>query len=214
MEGKKNTSAGYLLCLALLLFAAFIVIATGTAFGRFRTDVDKDITFEIREPLGIEVVTVTDDGSGNESFDPDGTHEFVVAEDNKTASLEIAVSNGTFSETPGESDYSAYDQKIFIRVIGGNELTVGEKPAELTLFIGDEKFTATAERTAENTLLYYENGSCWIYTFEENGRELFRILEGGKFSRIKLKLVIDLSGTGDEHKAFLIEPQFITEKAD
>lgn len=209
MEGKKNTSAGYLLCLALLLFAAFIVIATGTAFGRFRTDVDKDITFEIREPLGIKVGTVSDDGN----FDPDGTHGFVVAEDN-TASLEIAVSNGIFLETPGESDYSAYDQKIFIRVIGGNELTVGEKPAELTLFIGDEKFTATAERTAENTLLYYENGSCWIYTFEENGRELFRILEGGKFSWIKLELVIDLSGTGEEPEAFLIEPQFITEKAD
>lgn len=210
MNRQKNSSLRHLLCLALLLCMAFAVIATGTAYARYRTDAKAELLFTIRKPAELVIGTVIN-VDGNEEFDPSGIPEEWKTEGN-TATLEIAVSNGS-------SGNGIKDQEIRFRLIGGLGLSVGEGTAEVTLKItedGSEKiFYSEAEKILENTALHFEHGDGWVFTFfDENGKEFSRILEGGKSSYIKMSIIVDTTEIDKENLNLMIEPQFIAETID
>lgn len=208
MDRQKNSLLRHLLCLALLLCMAALVIATGTAYARYRTDAKAELLFEIRKPAELVIGTVIN-VDGNEEFNPEGIQEWKI--EGNTATLEIAVSNGS-------SGNSVKDQEIRFRLIGGLGLSVGEGTAEVTLKItedGSEKiFYAEAEKILENTALHFEHGDGWVFTFfDENGKEFSRILEGGKSSYIKMSIIVDTTEI-DKENPLLIEPQFVAETID
>lgn len=208
MNRQKNSSLRHLLCLALLLCMAALVIATGTAYARYRTDAKAELLFEIRKPAELVIGTVIN-VDGNEEFNPEGIQDWKI--EGNTATLEIAVSNGTDS-------VQAKDQKVRLRLIGGIGLTVGEETAEITLETaenGSEKsFKAKSEKITENSALHFEHGDGWIFTFfEENGEEFCWIFEGGKPSYVKMSIKVDISEI-DLENGLIIEPQFITEIID
>lgn len=209
MDRQKNSLLRHLLCLALLLCMAALVIATGTTYARYRTDAEAEILFEVKTPSQIVIGTVLTDAEGNEEFDPNGILGWKT--EGNTATLEIAVSNGS-------SGNGVKDQEIKLRLIGGLGLSVGEGTAEVTLKItedGSEKiFYAEAEKILENTALHFEHGDGWVFTFfEENGKEFSRILEGGKSSYIKMSIIVDTTEI-DKDLHLMIEPQFIAETID
>ncbi|MBQ8789670.1 MAG: hypothetical protein IJZ58_09225 [Oscillospiraceae bacterium] len=209
MDRQKNSLLRHLLCLALLLCMAALVIATGTTYARYRTDAEAEILFEVKTPSQIVIGTVLTDAEGNEEFDPSGILKWKT--EGNTATLEIAVSNGS-------SGNGVKDQEIKLRLIGGLGLSVGEGTAEVTLKItedGSEKiFYAEAEKILENTALHFEHGDGWVFTFfEENGKEFSRILEGGKSSYIKMSIIVDTTEI-DKDLHLMIEPQFIAETID
>ncbi|MBQ5327636.1 MAG: hypothetical protein J6J15_00445 [Oscillospiraceae bacterium] len=211
MDRQKNSLLRHLLCLALLLCMAALVIATGTTYARYRTDAEAEILFEVKTPSQIIIGTVLTYAEGNEEFDPSGIPEEWKTEGN-TATLEIAVSNGS-------SGNGIKDQEIRFRLIGGLGLSVGEGTAEVTLKItedGSEKiFYAEAEKILENTALHFEHGDGWVFTFfDENGKEFSRILEGGKSSYIKMSIIVDTTEIDKENLNLMIEPQFIAETID
>ncbi len=208
MDRQKNSLLRHLLCLALLLCMAALVIATGTTYARYRTDAEAEILFEVKTPSQIVIGTVLTDAEGNEEFDPNGIPGWKT--EGNTATLEIAVSNGS-------SGNGVKDQEIRFRLIGGLGLSVGEGTAEVTLKItedGSEKiFYAEAEKILENTALHFEHGDGWVFTFfEENGKEFSRILEGGKSSYIKMSIIVDTTEIGQEN--LHLEPQFVAETID
>ena len=209
MDRQKNSLLRHLLCLALLLCMAALVIATGTTYARYRTDAEAEILFEVKTPSQIVIGTVLTDAEGNEEFDPNGIPGWKT--EGNTATFEIAVSNGS-------SGNGVKDQEIRFRLIGGLGLSVGEGTAEVTLKItedGSEKiFYAEAEKILENTALHFEHGDGWVFTFfEENGKEFSRILEGGKSSYIKMSIIVDTTEIGKEIQD-LLEPQFVAETID
>ena len=209
MDRQKNSLLRHLLCLALLLCMAALVIATGTTYARYRTDAEAEILFEVKTPSQIVIGTVLTDAEGNEEFDPSGILKWKT--EGNTATLEIAVSNGS-------SGNSVKDQEIRFRLIGGLGLSVGEGTAEVTLKItedGSEKiFYSEAEKILENTALHFEHGDGWVFTFfDENGKEFSRILEGGKTSYIKMSIIVDTTEIGKEIQD-LLEPQFVAETID
>ena len=209
MDRQKNSLLRHLLCLALLLCMAALVIATGTTYARYRTDAEAEILFEVKTPSQIIIGTVLTNAEGNEEFDPNGILGWKT--EGNTATLEIAVSNGS-------SGNSVKDQEIRFRLIGGLGLSVGEGTAEVTLKItedGSEKiFYAEAEKILENTALHFEHGDGWVFTFfDENGKEFSRILEGGKTSYIKMSIIVDTTEIGKEIQD-LLEPQFVAETID
>lgn len=209
MDRQKNSLLRHLLCLALLLCMAALVIATGTTYARYRTDAEAEILFEVKTPSQIVIGTVLTDAEGNEGFDPNGIPGWKT--EGNTATFEIAVSNGS-------SGNGVKDQEIRFRLIGGLGFSVGEGAAEVTLKItedGSEKiFYAEAEKILENTALHFEHGDGWVFTFfEENGKEFSRILEGGKSSYIKMSIIVDTTEI-DKENPLLIEPQFVAETID
>lgn len=209
MDRQKNSLLRHLLCLALLLCMAALVIATGTTYARYRTDAEAEILFEVKTPSQIVIGTVLTDAEGNEEFYPNGILGWKT--EGNTATLEIAVSNGS-------SGNGVKDQEIKLRLIGGLGLSVGEGTAEVTLKItedGSEKiFYAEAEKILENTALHFEHGDGWVFTFfDENGKEFSRILEGGKSSYIKMSIIVDTTEI-DKDLHLMIEPQFIAETID
>ena len=209
MDRQKNSLLRHLLCLALLLCMAALVIATGTTYARYRTDAEAEILFEVKTPSQIVIGTVLTDAEGNEKFDPNGIPGWKT--EGNTATFEIAVSNGS-------SGNGVKDQEIRFRLIGGLGFSVGEGTAEVTLKItedGSEKiFYAEAEKILENTALHFEHGDGWVFTFfDENGKEFSRILEGGKTSYIKMSIIVDTTEIGKEIQD-LLEPQFVAETID
>ena len=209
MDRQKNSLLRHLLCLALLLCMAALVIATGTTYARYRTDAEAEILFEVKTPSQIVIGTVLTDAEGNEEFDLNGILGWKT--EGNTATFEIAVSNGS-------SGNGVKDQEIRFRLIGGLGFSVGEGTAEVTLKItedGSEKiFYAEAEKILENTALHFEHGDGWVFTFfEENGKEFSRILEGGKSSYIKMSIIVDTTEI-DKENPLLIEPQFVAETID
>lgn len=209
MDRQKNSLLRHLLCLALLLCMAALVIATGTTYARYRTDAEAEILFEVKTPSQIVIGTVLTDAEGNEEFYPNGILGWKT--EGNTATFEIAVSNGS-------SGNGVKDQEIRFRLIGGLGFSVGEGTAEVTLKItedGSEKiFYAEAEKILENTALHFEHGDGWVFTFfEENGKEFSRILEGGKSSYIKMSIIVDTTEI-DKENPLLIEPQFVAETID
>ena len=209
MDRQKNSLLRHLLCLALLLCMAALVIATGTTYARYRTDAEAEILFEVKTPSQIVIGTVLTDAEGNEEFDPNGIPGWKT--EGNTATLEIAVSNG-------RSGNVVKDQEIKLLIIGGLGLSVGEGTAEVTLKItedGSEKiFYAEAEKILENTALHFEHGDGWVFTFfDENGKEFSRILEGGKTSYIKMSIIVDTTEI-DKDLHLMIEPQFVAETID
>ena len=206
MDRQKNSLLRHLLCLALLLCMAALVIATGTTYARYRTDAEAEILFEVKTPSQIVIGTVLTDAEGNEEFYPNGIPGWKT--EGNTATFEIAVSNGS-------SGNGVKDQEIRFRLIGGLGFSVGEGTAEVTLKItedGSEKiFYAEAEKILENTALHFEHGDGWVFTFfEETGKEFSRILEGGKSSYIKMSIIVDTTEI-DKENPLLIEPQFVAE---
>ncbi len=213
MDRQKNSSRWYLLCLALLLCFAFLAVATGTAYARYRTDVRENIAFKIREPLHIRTGTVAADEDGKESFDPYGEPVWVM--EDETATLSMAVSNGI----PGDpekgikADFSEEDQRVRLRIIAGLGLVVEDETAEVTLVTEDLEIKAKAEQIIKGSSLHNEHGDGWVLIFpDEDGKEASWILEGGKLSYAKIVLKVDTEHI--DMGSIMFEPQFITEIAD
>ena len=198
-QRKPNRIMWYSLGLALLLCAAFLVTSTGTAFARYRTEREKNITFEVREPERICLGTLAEDGSFAVT-DPvwktvDDVHQ-----------LDLAVANGNSAD-----DYSRQDQIFYFRLIG----SAGLEDTKVYLHLPAEdssaeetKLLATASPIVEGTALYHAYGAGWIYTFQDTeGEELSWTLAGSEFQFVSLTVTIDK----EPAIASLIHPQVIGE---
>lgn len=200
-QRKPNKSLWYSLGLAVLLCAAFLVVATGTTLARYRTEREAEITFEVRAPAQICLGTVrtitaeeaTEDlKADTEVFDPTVEPAWETVED--VPQITFAVANGTST-----TDFSNRDQKLQLRLIGTLGVWTGTQPASMHLLLPAEdgsdtvnKIQATVTPIAEGTVLHQTHGDGWIYTFQDaNEEELSWTLPGGELSYISLTVTME-----------------------
>lgn len=202
---KKNSTLWYSLGLVLLLFAAFAVISTGPAFARYRTEIGKNVTFEVREPEQIVLGTVEKDLDGSQKF-ISSVKPVWETEDGVT-SLTMAVANGT-----NENRFAKADQKIKIRMIGSLGLwSEDSETADVILSAEglENSVKATVSLIAMDTAVYHTNGEGWVFGFyDENGEELSWILEGGEHSFAVLEITVEASAISNPS---LLQPQIVAE---
>lgn len=196
---KKNSSLRYLPGIALLLFAAFAVVSTGTAFARYETQINSTANFSVIEPEQFCFGTVDEEGNFTE------TDELSWKTENGVTSLCFAVSNGS------DSDYSERDMEINLRLIASLGLFDGSDSAGLTLSVGEEAYASSAEEIALYSTLYYENGEGWIIRFGDEKGEASWILEGGKHSVIEMTVT---AAATDISEVSVIRPQIIADYTD
>lgn len=210
---KSNISLWYTLGLAALLTVGCLVASTGTTLARYRAEVDKDLKFQVAAPevlyLGVMAAPAEDAGqTGTEVFTlSDGTNWETVG---SKMQLEFAVANGT-----SETDFAANSQQVRVRLIGSLGLLDGTGPVAVKLVIPREpteedpseyeEITAAATPIREGSTLYKTFGGGWVFSFHETaevtgedgttqtvpGEELTWTLEGGKFSCIEMKMIVD-----------------------
>ena len=191
-QRKPNSRTWYLLGFTALLCIALLVMATGTAFARYRAEREAEVNFKVRVPDQVHlgtVASVTDEESGEtaEVFTPDG--QLAWKTKNGVTQLSFAVANGT-----DETDYSQRDQKVRLRMIGTLGVWDGTQTTQLSLILpaleegGEEQIvTATVTPFIEGTALQPTYGDGWLYTFlDEEGEEIYWELPGGALSYITL----------------------------
>lgn len=226
---KKNSSLRYMLVLALLLCLGFAVIATGTAFGRYRTSSEGSAAFEVRGTESIYLGTISEDEGGNKVFSPLSEDDELSWTDQggKKAILKIAVSNAEqeTGETKVNPVFPENDLRIKIRLISDLGLTTGTEKddsgknvpvsAEVKMTavpkgaLEGSTVTAAAERIQNGSKLFYSGGDGWVYSFHEDGKEMLWDLKGGEFSYLELTIEVDVSKIAEG--SWRLSPQIIIE---
>lgn len=213
-QRKPNSSAWYSLGLGVLLCIAVLVVSTGTAFARYRTERNKSITIVPREQdqilMGV-LHTVTEE----EATDTLKAGDVILQQQplewedvDGNSRLTLAIANGTSA-----SDCSERDQTVRLRVAASLPVWNGESPAEMNLTIQSEEDPETSESLLavpiaieEGTALYNSFGSGWVYIFQGEEGELTWLLPGGEFAPINMVLTIKGVTSAD---AVLLQTQVI-----
>lgn len=191
-QRKPNSRTWYLLGFTALLCIVLLVTATGTAFARYRAEREAEIKFKVRVPDQVHlgtVTTVTEPTSGapGEVFTPDT--QLAWETKNGVTQLRFAVANGN-----SETDFSARDQRVRLRMIGTLGVWDGTQTTQLSLMLpaleegGEDRIvTATVTPFIEGTALQLTYGDGWLYTFlDEEGEEVYWELPGGELSYVTL----------------------------
>ena len=175
---KIKSPFGYISVLALLLCMAALVISVGTTFSRYSKEISGSMTFGIRESEHIIIGTVT-----NGNFSP--AEEIVWTEENGEAVLKVAVANGTSSK-----DFCKSNQRITLEIVGSLGLSIDPEDPSIKLVLPSTEedgepvlVFAKATPIEKGTALYKANGEGWVLNFfDEEGKEVFWELKGGKLS--------------------------------
>ena len=209
---KSNKRLWYAAGMALLLGMAFLVVSTGTAYARYRTEYKEQISFEVLERQVVTMGTVKTetqaDGTTKEIFVPSDTLQWQTTGD--FSEMTFAIANGT-----SETEFSSNDQQVTVRILGSLGLWNGTEVAKLYLHLpseeegSEEKLQAKVEKIAAGTPLSYTHGDGWIYSFQNSDtEELSWTLPGGEFSYITLKISKEASAS---HEPATLRPQVIAE---
>ena len=172
----------YSLVLIMVLCVGSLVMATGTTYARYRSELRRDVTFEVREPEQVCLGTPDEKGS----FSVEAPQWKQQAEG--VSRMDLALANGT-----SDTDFSRQDQWVYLRLVGSAGLWTGQSVAKITLIQEDgTEITAKATPITEGTAMYHTYGAGWIFTFEnEEGEELYWTLSGGELSFVSLAVTID-----------------------
>jgi len=197
-QWKPNTSLWYSLGLGVLLCIAVLVVSTGTAYARYRTERTETVTFAVREPEQICLGTIhtvsreeaTEDlPAGTEVFTPTQQLQWETVEG--VTQLNLAIANGI-----SDTDFSRGDQKVRLQLLGTLGLWTGAETVKISLAYppeAEETETLQAMVTpiVEGSVLYHTHGPGWIYSFQNTEGELSWTLPGGEFSYINLTVIME-----------------------
>lgn len=191
---KLNISSWYSLGLTALLVISCLVVSTGMAWARYRTEETESIYFKAREPVSVYLGKV-EYGEGNAAegeFVQTNEGSWELNEDGQLQ-LRFAVANGT-----SEAAFEERNQEVYVRIVGSLGIqTVADTISLKLTYPNEEKpdtpnvVKATAVRIDPNSTLYSTYGDGWVFTFREEGEELTWTLEGGELSYIEMDLTVE-----------------------
>ena len=191
---KLNISSWYSLGLTALLVISCLVVSTGMAWARYRTEETESIYFKAREPVSVYLGKV-EYGEGNAAEGKfvqtnEGSWEL---NENGQLQLRFAVANGT-----SEAAFEERNQEVYVRIVGSLGIQTVADNISLKLTYPNEEnpdtlnvVKATAVRIDPNSTLYSTYGDGWVFTFREEGEELTWTLEGGELSYIEMDLTVE-----------------------
>lgn len=195
---KPNSARWGKLGLSAVLLTACLLLAVGTAWGRYRTDFRADLEFRPRVPSQVYLWGAKDT-DGNYTQLPGTWALSATAAQGKE--LAFLVTNGKPQDGETQAAFAQEDLTLTLRLTA----TEGVGDAgniKLFLRIGDEEsavYAAAAERIQEGTALYSQFGDGWIYRFfDTDGQELQWTLPGGVLSELSATLICTNVGLGTD----------------
>ena len=185
-QQKLHISSGLRLGIAALLMLCCLSAAVGVTFARYRADEKEGLIFYPNHNPQVFLGHMAED-------------TFVYAQNEWNTSgeqlqLAFAISNG-----PSETEFATADQTVHLCVVASLGAWSEEMSSPLCLSVGEQTYTAAAQRIVEGTALYSQFGDGWIFRFQdEAGREPQWELSGEQFSCIPMLLYMDavVSETG------------------
>lgn len=204
---QRNISRWAALGLSVLAVMAFLILATGSAWARYRSEIDMFLKFKVRTPSAVYVGVID---SNSKIFTIPDTFAWTLADGKQQ--LDFAVANGRKKDS-----FDKRDQKFQVRLICSLGIWTGEEPAVIQLKQTganekDEKiYLAEVVPIAQDSVLHHTFGDGWVCRFlDEQGEELYWSLEGGVFDYKTLNLSIVLED-GQTITPTLVQLQVISE---
>lgn len=168
----------------VLVFVGMLLI-TGVAWGRFRSEIQGDQKYTPRTPSQVYLW-------GEKTQDGFASLPDTWKVDGGSYEVPFAVTNGIYGAEGQEDLFAQKDMDIFLRVA----VTEGIGKAEnfsVQLRMKDEEGTfyqAIAQKIEENSPLYSTFGDGWVYVLRNNeGQEPQFTLPGGEVSCLEATLV-------------------------
>lgn len=193
---KSNISPALSLGLAALLVVGCLMAALGVSFARYRTEEKDGIRFHPAQTAQVYLGYME-----NGSFICDQSSW------EKTAGLlqlSFAVSNGQ-----SVSSYAKANQQATVRLIASLGAWQENSTESMHLFVGDQFYTAVAERIPQGSALFAQFGDGWTFHFmDANGNEPKWDLSGGQFSYIEMQIYCNETAIADTS---LLQLQVISE---
>lgn len=186
MTGRKpHISAWCLIALAVLLTVGCLAVGVGTAYARYREEVDGDMGIQAKNTAKVYLWA----GNDPEAEYVPGAGAWVEKEGN----LELAF---LVTNTDSTRKFPSGDQQFRLRLVGspGAWVEDGENLLRLTYTVGEttETLQAQVTRILPDTPLYTQFGDGWLFTFpDETGAETRWTLEGGIRSTAAMQLVLE-----------------------
>ena len=180
---KMDRAYRIALALAVVVLLVSILLATGTAFARYRFRQTSELLFapKTSEEVYLWGGVVEEDG-----FLP-LPGEFTTDENGQN--LTFLIANGT-----DEENFAQETKRVQIRMA----CTLGlgaAKNLTASLTAGEEIYSAVARKIDENSPMHKTFGEGWVYVFvDAEGEELQWALEGGRLSVARMKLTVQASG--------------------
>lgn len=195
---KSNISAWCVLALSVVLTVGCLAVSVGTAFARYREDVNGEVSLRVREPAQVYLWSGSDPSSEYTS----GVGSWV--ENNGDRELNFMVTNvGSNGQIPDAT------QEFYLRMVAS--LGAWDGQSQLTVRLTwtreetSESVEATITRIEPDTPLYKNFGEGWLFTFrDKKDRELLWELEGDTRSTISMQLTME-NGEPVDSSLFLLQ---------
>lgn len=182
---RKMSNSWCLLGLTALLLTACVLLATGTAFARYKESFTADVTLQPQLPSKVLLWA----GSDPQTDYVPGAGSWSVVDGQQTMAF-LVTNTGTDGQIP------AMDQSFRLRLAAGMGAWDGKTALALRLTVTEKDVThiyyATIHPIEADTPLHREFGDGWYFTFlDDKGKELSFSLEGGARSTIPLELALE-----------------------
>ena len=181
-QRKSNIAYWSRLGLTILLLMMSLVLTIGTAWGRYRTELDKAVY--LFQPKEISRVYLW----GKEGIDGYEQLPGTWTLTNSGNEMPFIITNGTSHE-----DYTSDDLDFNISVVVMSGVQ-GDENLMLYLQLDEDEtiYQAVATEIEENSVMYKQVGPGWIYRFyDQEGEEFSGVLEGGALSEFSAKLICE-----------------------
>lgn len=207
-QKKWNISRWSALGLSVLLLTACMLLASGTAWARYRAEIDKLLSFRTREPVAVHMGHRDPETL---EFTASDTLEWVTEDGQQM--LQFTVANG-----PDKEKFEEMNQSFRVRLVCSLGIWAGENPIAITITQPDPEktitYTAQPVRITQDSLMYHTFGDGWVcYFMDDRGEELTWHLEGGEFSCQDLCLSL-VPEDGQEINAARLQVQIISDNEE
>lgn len=212
---EQNISRWYALGLAAILLTVSLVLATGTAWARYRTEYEETIKIKTQKPAGI-YLGQTDAETGVFDSAAVGTWE----ENESVVQLVFTVANGA-----DDQNYQDQTQIFRVRLIGDLGMCLESAPPAIKLIDPrvydlaeaaqeDVGYLAEPVRISRSSLLYTTFGDGWVYRFlDQDGEEITWTLDGKTFSSMEL-IAVMVPDEDTQIDTGLLQLQILAETSD
>lgn len=182
---KMHSSPQLLLGLTALLVAGCLLAAVGVSFARYRTEMHNGILFWPDQTAQVYLGYVE-----NNTF---YSRQTGWTDTGEQLQLSFAIGNGADS-----GSCAAMDQHVKLCLLASLGAWQADSETIVYLTVGDQTYSAAAQRITEGTGLHTQFGDGWVFRFQdESGAEPEWILPGGQFNFISMRLEMDNAAITD-----------------
>ena len=196
MSRRKMNMFPWSVGLSAVLIVLGLISVVGVSYARYQIGWNKSISHTPRQPEQICLGQMVTQENGEVLFNPQAVGSWETVDG--LSQLMFTVANGNSLQ-----DYARQDQRIQIRLAGSLGVWDGKETIRVILRVPQQaepegtqvqfdEILGNATRIQPDSPMHSVFGEGWVFTFPDaEGKERTWLLEGGSFSAVSMRILID-----------------------